>query len=723
MTSEPLTVVLRRSILKWIVASATAALAGPAYAARALLAAPAPRRIAKRIAQLGRTRVDHYAWLKFVPTRGVRTLATIPSAIRAHLEAENRYADAVLAPFAANERRLLAAMTARLATAAAEPPLRRGDWLYFNRFAPGASHPVYRRRSVKDGREEILLDESERARGQPYYRTTGHQVSPNGRFYAWAEDIGGNDRHRICVRDLTNGTIRILVDADAYGYGGLAFAPSSRALFWIWRDARNRPTRVYRSALAGGTAELVYEEGDPAIFMDLERTAADGFIAITLSGPDTSEVRLIRANDDGQRVEVVRARQRGVRYRVEEWDKGLIAVEHSDAALDGQIIRIDAARLTPGDAVVPHRPGRQIVDMVSFARALIRLERFDGDLRVVLTRSGEADLVIDFGEPGLTPAIIADQGFASDQCRVVVQGLATPPRWVDIDLTSGKHQVVATQTVPGFDASRYQVSRIDAPADDGEMVPLTVLMRKGAVLDGRAPLLLYGYGAYGVSSDPEFSIPPTVLVDQGWHYAIAHVRGGSEKGRRWFLDGRRDKKQNSFSDFIAAARHLCRLGHSREGRVVAYGLSAGGLLVSASMNRAPGLWSGVIAKVPFVDMLNTMSDASHPLVPLFRPDWGDPLASAVDYDSIAAISPYENVHRAAYPPLLTTAGLKDDRVGYWEPAKLVAAVRHHSTRGAAALLMTNLDAGHQSSGGRDDELKEMARFYAFAQACVDGRLG
>ena len=250
-----------------------------------------------------------------------------------------------------------------------------------------------------------------------------------------------------------------------------------------------------------------------------------------------------------------------------------------------------------------------------------------------------------------------------------------------------------------------------------------MLTRKGARHDGSAPLMVYGYGAYGVNSDPTFSVPPTVLVDNGWTYAIIHVRGGSEKGRRWFLEGRRHKKHNSFDDFIAGTRFLCSKGYGREGRVVAFGLSAGGLLVGASMNRAPSLWAGVIAKVPFVDMLNTMSDATHPLVPLFRPDWGDPLASAADYDYMVSISPYETVRPAPYPPLLTTAGLKDDRVGYWEPAKFVAAVRHETTRGAPALLLTDMEAGQQGSGGRDDEMTERARFYAFAKACYDRNFG
>lgn len=686
------------------------------------LVPPIPKRVADVRRQLGRTRTDYYSWMKFVPAEGQRTLANLPPAVREHLQSENRYARSVLALGQATEDRHLAAMLARLSKDIANPPLRRGDWLYWHDFQDGRSHPVYRRKHAATGAAQILLDENERAAGQPYFRTTGHQISPDGRLFAWAEDVAGNDRHRLCVRDPERGETRTIVETDAYGYGGLTFSPSSHWLFWIRRDARNRPTRFYRSPVMGGLAVLVYEEHDPAIFMAVERTAADGFVAITLSGPDTSEVRLIRAAAEEAGPVIVRARRTGVRYTIDEWDGALVSLEESEAALDGRVVRLDPASFAVKNEIVPHRPGTQIVQLASFARALLRLERHDGRLRLMLTRPGQADTPIALGGDGLTPTLPAGQDYHGPACRISVEGLATPPRWIDVALSSGTPDLISAQAVPNFDHGGYEVLRLDAPSPDGERVPVTLLRRKGTPDDGRAPLMLYGYGAYGISSDPVFSIPPTVLVDQGWNYAIAHVRGGSERGRRWFLDGRRDRKHNSFVDFVAAARHLCKLGHGAEGKVVAYGLSAGGLLVAAAMNRAPELWAGVIAKVPFVDMLNTMSDASHPLVPLFRPDWGDPLAAVADYDYIASISPYENVCRAPYPPLLTTAGLKDDRVGYWEPAKLVAAVRHESTSKAPALLLTDMDAGHQGSGDRADEMKEMARFHAFAQLCVEGTL-
>jgi len=286
------------------------------------------------------------------------------------------------------------------------------------------------------------------------------------------------------------------------------------------------------------------------------------------------------------------------------------------------------------------------------------------------------------------------------------------------DLATAGRTLVGETRLPGFDPARYAVERIQAAAPDGTMVPVTLLPRRDAPRDGSAPLLLYGYGAYRVSSDPVFSLPATVLVDARWRYAIAHVRGVGELGQRWFKDGKRFHKRNSMSDFIACASHVADAGYAAFHRIVAYGLSAGGLLVGGAMTIAAERWAGVIAKVPFVDMLNTMSDADQPLVPLFRPGWGDPLADPQAFAYIHSISPYENLRPADYPPLLCTAGLQDDRVSYGEPAKLVAQVRYRTTGCSPAILLVDPDAGHQASADLYSEYIEMARFWAFAETFV-----
>lgn len=678
--------------------------------------APRAARIPHRIVQLGRRRDDPYSWIKFIPSQGQRELETMPRRIREHLRAEQRYEHAMLAPLEAARSEIAAAMAARVGPSQAVPSIRLGAWSYFSETRPDQGFPVYLRRA-EGGAPEILVDENERARGHRYFRSTDHQHSPNHRFYAWAEDIIGDDRHRLLIRDNSTGAIRVAVEADAYGYGGLVFSPSSNWLFWIWRDERNRPTRLYRTAVENGETILVYEELDPAIFMQVRRTAEGGFVAITLSGPDTSEVRLISSADETAAPAIVWPRRVGVRYELEQWDGALALLTDADDAEDGKIVRLGVSGESAGD-IVAHQQGRQILAMHAFGRGLVRLEREDGTLRLAISRPGGGEQIVSFGASPGSIELPEGQDYLSHACRVVYQAPNQPRQWFDVDLASGGKTLVAEETVPGFDPSRYTVQRLFAPAPDGELVPITVFFRSDAPRDGSAPLLLYGYGAYGISSDPEFSIPNTVLVDRGWRYAIAHVRGGSERGRRWFLEGRTLNKRNSFTDFIACAEFLQREGYADAGKTVAYGLSAGGLLVGASMTIRPDLWAGIIAKVPFVDMLNTMSDASHPLVPLFRPDWGDPLADPAAYDYIASISPYENVRPAAYPPLLCTAGLKDDRVGYWEPAKFVAEVRHRTLSENPAILKLSADSGHQGSGSEADAFSEYALFWSFAERCV-----
>jgi len=678
---------------------------------------PTSPRISHVIEQLGRTRDDSYSWMKFLPAKGERTRTNLAAPVAKMLGDENAYAEAVLKPVRAEQDALVAAMLARSAGAVAAPAVVRGGWAYSSALPEGAVHAVYSRQKP-GGPVETLVDEATRAAGQPYYRSTGHQPSPDQRWFAWAEDIIGNDRHRICIRDNESGEIRTLVDKDAYGYGGLVFSPSSRWLFWIWRDARNRPVRLYRTSLDGKTTALVYEEKDPAIFMGVKRTAADGFVALTLSGPETAEVRLVAAGDETGEPRIVWPRQSGVRYEIDEWHGALIATTDADDAFDMKLLKLDAKSFATVATLVPHRPGVPILQVQPFAAALVRLERVEGLHQLVVQRAdGSADKVA-FDDPAYAIELPAEQDYAAPAVLIVHESPKSPRRWISVDLKSGKQTVVQQQAVAGFDPGDYVVERLMAPAPDGETVPITLLSRRGVAKDGTAPLLQYGYGAYGINSDPLFSIPALALVDKGWCFAIAHVRGGSEKGRRWFLGGRKFTKRNSFTDFVACAEYLAKEGYTAKGKVVAYGLSAGGLLVGASMNIAPSLWGGVIAKVPFVDMLNTMSDAAHPLVPLFRPDWGDPLAEERAYDYIASISPYENVRAAPYPPLLCTAGLKDDRVPYWEPAKLVAEVRHQSTSGNPALLLTDMDSGHQGSGDLKSEYREYALFWAFAMRCV-----
>lgn len=671
----------------------------------------------REIHQLGRMRVDSYAWMKFVPPSGSRTLDGLPARLRAHLEAEMRYAQDVLSPLAADARYFQERMIERASGFSAPLPMSSRGWRYESRLPEGGAHRIFSRVGP-DGVAQELFDEAARAQGHAYYRATDHQASPDDRYFAWAEDVRGDDRHRICILDMASGVVRTIVPADAFGYGGLTFSASSRYLYWIWRDACSRPTRLYRSSIGGGDPELVYEESDPAIFMQLARTAAGGFVALTLAGPDVSEVRLIAAAAETAAPRLVRPRQRGVRYEINEWNGALLMLTDADGAVDGKLLEIDPVSFAVRRERVPQRAGVSLLAVLPFAEALVRLERVDGLHRLVLMYPDGRETPVAFDGAAYAIELAPGQSYHAGQVRVVHQTPVSPPRWLDVDFAKGECQVAGRQRLHAFDPGAYRVERLQARAADGETIPMTVVSPADARADAPLPVLLTGYGAYGIACEPHFSLPATVLVDARFRYAIAHVRGGSEKGRRWYQEGCREKKRNSMTDFIACARHLLEIGYAAPGGIVAHGVSAGGLLVCGAMNIEPSLWAGVIAQVPFVDMLNTMSDADHPLVPLLRPDWGDPLADPGAYDHMAAISPYENVRQEDYPPVLCTAGLKDDRVPYWEPAKLVASIRHHATGGQPAVLHLNPDSGHQESDDQNAGFAQAALFWAFARRCV-----
>lgn len=714
----------RRSVLAAAIAAVWPGLPAVALAASSDIPKPpiTPRR-PRRIEQLGRVRIDDYAWLRDPHYKdflaGTREL---DPEIRRHLVDENAYADAVLAPTRPAQARWRAAMAAYGAETGALPPLPRGGFTYDVRVRPGEDHLVHVRRPVDGGPEQLLLDEQARSRGQSYYRAIEAQPSPDHTLYVWLEDVHGSDRHRVCVHDLRTGEIRSW--EDAYGWHGLTVSPDSQWIFWLWRDEFGRPSKTYRTPARGQIVHtLVLDQPDATLFTWLGRAASDAWCSIRVFGPDVDEWRLIPAASPTAEPLLVQAREPGLHYQVEDWAGELVILTDADGAIDGCLMTtsLDAPGRANWKLLRPVREGVNILDMRAFADHLVWRERQDEHVRVgVRDRKGGEFFLADGVEPD---AVEFDdvQDVSGDEVRLVRQSPTTPPRWLGLNLRTAQSRVLAETRVAGFDPQRYVVQRLHAHAADGQAVPITLLTRRGRPADGRGPLLVYGYGAYGISAEALFSVPALALVDRGWAYAIAHVRGGSEKGRRWFLDGRLSSKRNSFTDFNACTDHLVAQGHGAPGRCVAYGLSAGGLLMGGAMNERPDRYAGVIAQVPFVDMLSTMSDTTHPLVPVFRADWGDPLSDVRAYDYMASISPFENVHAAAYPAVLATAGLRDDRVPYWESAKWIARLRASTRSGKPVLLRVNMTGGHQSSSGASDELAEMARFWAFAEACVARR--
>ena len=501
--------------------------------------------------------------------------------------------------------------------------------------------------------------------------------------------------------------------------GSFEWASDSRTLLYVWLDDEHRPRKVLSHTIgAAGQDALVHEQPDPAYFLGLSETQSRRFLLLNASDHETAEIRLVDTKDPSAAPRLVSARESDHDYSVEHHGDRLIILTNSDGAEDYRIV--EAPSETPGREhwreIEPHRPGRLILEIVAFKHHLVRLEREDGLPCIVIRRFADgAEHEISFAEEAYALGISPGYEYDTTTLRFTYSSMTTPAQVFDYDMETRERTLRKTQEIPsGHDPANYVTRRVMAPARDGETVPATLLYRKETPLDGSAPLLLYGYGAYGMTIPASFSTTALSLVDRGFVYAIAHVRGGQDKGYRWYKDGKREKKVNTFTDFIAVGEYLAREKFTARGRIVAHGGSAGGMLMGAIANMSPDLFLGVIAEVPFVDVLTTMLDTSLPLTPPEWPEWGNPIESADAYRTIAAYSPYDNVRAQSYPHILALAGLTDPRVTYWEPAKWVARLRELKTDDHLLLLRTNMEAGHAGASGRFERLKEVALAYGFA---------
>jgi oligopeptidase B len=699
--------------------TAAVALSGAAplrpRASSATLPPPVTPRIPKRIEQLGRVRIDDYAWLKPANWKEVwRDPSVLDSKILAYLEKENRYCDAILEPTRQLRTQLLNEMKVRTPKRLETPAIEDGPWAYFTRFMPGAQQPRFMRRPRQGGPATILLDAEQRAAGLKFLNIHNPTHSPDHRLFAWAEDTTGAEKFVIRVKNLTTG--EILPNGPADAFGDFAFSADSRYLFWTWRDPNSRPARVFRRLARGGPDKLIYEEPDPGFAMQIVRSASGDYLFIRSLNDVTSEVRVIDGHKPLTEPVLIIPRRPGVDYSIEHWRDRFVMRTNADGAEDYKLMWAPIAAPTgTWTPWISHQPGRTIAELHPRASAFSWLERVEGNLRIMVAGEGaQPREPVQFHEAAYKLTVQPTE-YLRNALLVTIESPRSPPQWIRCDLGTGVQEILASDRVPGTPgADAYVLKRLHARAGDGAMVPVTILHSAKTALDGRAALLLTGYGAYGFSYETGYSAPLLSLVDRGWIWAVAHVRGGAEKGREWFEEARQLKKKTSFTDFISCAEMLIETRHSSAKRIALHGFSAGGLLVGAATNMRPDLWSAVIGQAPFVDVLNTMSDATHPLVPLTRPVWGDPLSDPAAYDYIASYSPYENVRTQPYPAVLATTAIGDDRVGFWEPAKWVAALRRHSTSGRPVLLHTETSGGHQGAAGRYDELAQLAHMYAFA---------
>lgn len=684
---------------------------------------PKARQEPVRIEQLGRVRVDEYAWLKDARWQEVmRDPSVLRADIRAHLEAENAYTAEVLADSEVLQVRLFEEMKGRIKDDDSSVPSPDGPFEYYVRYDKGAQHPVHARRPRDGGPEEILLDEEALAQGKAFCEVGAAEHAPDHACYAYAVDTQGSEYYTIHVKDLASGGDRgPPIESST---GDFTFSPCGRFLFWTWRDANGRPAKIFRRPLgAGAEADvLVYHEQDEGFFLGVEVSESRAFLLIEARNQETSETWVIPAETPEAPPRLFAPRETGVLYDLTDWDGAWCICTNLGGAVDFKVMRAPhaAASREAWSEWLEHEPGRLVLGVTAYRDFLVRLERINALPRIVVrSRADSGEHVIAFDEEAYDLSLAGGLEFDTSLTRFVYQSPTTPRQWFDYDMATRKRVLQKTQEVPsGHDPALYEARRVQAQAPDGALVPVTLLLRKDTPRDGSAPVLLYGYGSYGAAMPASFSTNRFSLVDRGWIFAIAHVRGGSEKGWGWFLDGRKEKKPNTFHDFIAAADALIAINFARAGRIVCYGGSAGGLLVGAVANLRPELWAGAIGAVPFVDVLNTMSDKSLPLTPPEWPEWGNPLEDAAAYEVIAGYSPYDNVAPKPYPAILATGGLSDPRVTYWEPAKWAARLRAHTTSDRPILLKINMDAGHGGASGRYDSLKELALEYAFALKCV-----
>ncbi len=647
----------------------------------------------------------------------MREPQTLPAEIRAYLEAENRYTEAVMTDTEELQEQLFQELKGRIKQDDTTAPAPDGPFAYYLGYLTGEQHPRYcRKNRLLTSPETVLLDGSKEAARSDYFRLGALSHSPDHTLVAWSSDQKGSEFFSIRIRDLSTGQDLPKVIEDTTGE--VAWAADSGSFYYVENDQNHRPCRVWHHVLGAGQADrLVYQENEPEYFVGIGKTLSGSYLVVSSHDHESSEVRVVPASAPQNDPIVIARREKQVEYEVEHREGEFFFLTNRSGAEDFKIATAPIDNPGPGAwrDLVAHHPGRLILSITCFRDYLVRLERQDGLPQIVVRnmQSGE-EHSISFPEEAYSLGLSGSLEHDTEVMRFTYSSMTTPAKVYDYNMRTRQRRLLKVQEIPsGHDPADYETRRIFATANDGEAVPISLFYRKGLKLDGAAPCWLYGYGAYGIAISASFNANWLSLANRGFVCAIAHVRGGKDRGYRWYRDGKREKKMNTFQDFLAAARHLCSENFTSPGRIIAHGGSAGGMLMGVAANLAPELFKGIISEVPFVDVLNTMLDDTLPLTPPEWQEWGNPIESKSVYELIAAYSPYDNIARGAYPHILAIGGLTDPRVTYWEPAKWVARLRECKTNDTLLLLKTQMGEGHAGAPGRFDRLREVAFVYAF----------
>jgi oligopeptidase B len=650
-------------------------------------------------------RVDPYYWLRDDTRKDKDVLA--------YLEAEKAYTAAILAPVKGVEDALFAEMKGRIAQDDALVPTFVDGYWYYTRFETGKQYPIYaRKKGTLQAAEQIVLDGNVLAQGKSFYAIGGHAVTRDGKLVAYAEDTIGRNQFTLRIAEIETG--KRLPETAENVANDLAWARDGKTLFYVGKDATTlRTDRVFRMVL-GGKPELVFEEPDGQYYVHLRQLKSRKYVAIEIGATTNSEVRLIDADAPTKPPRTVLARSKAHLYTVDHLD-GRFVIRTNKDAKNFRIVGVPdgkEGKVESWKDLIPHRPDTLVEGSVLYKTFMAASVRSGGLRKIEVLPKQGAKYIVDAPDTAYAMSALDTKDPTEKKLRFAYDSMTRPSSVFELDIKTKQRTLLKQQPVPTYDSEQYASAYLHATASDGARVPISVVYKKSTKLDGTAPILVYGYGSYGASMEPRFSQVAVSLLDRGWVYAIAHIRGGKEMGRAWYEDGKLMKKVNTFTDFIAATEHLVANKYAARDHVFAMGASAGGLLMGAITNLRPDLYRGIATFVPFVDVVTTMMDATIPLTTNEYDEWGNPAEKAA-YDYMLAYSPYDQIKAADYPAIYCKTGLWDSQVQYFEPAKYVAKLRATKTDTNPVVLEIDMTAGHGGASGRFDRLRDQARAYAF----------